>query len=155
VSRGLARNVDEYKSGLGSADQPRKGDLDGRGSLSQSALVEFSHFFFGACIDQATFMEKLLDSGELGRRIKLYARDEIDAGRLPKGSLEVLMEAFTHGQVERGKIKDLTGYQDRRSRQILSELVQKELLVSAGPRKPVRLGFPLDAVERWLPSLYV
>jgi Fic family protein len=155
VSRGLARNIDRYKATLAAADQPRQGDLDGRGSLSQKALLEFCHFFFESCIDQVTFIEKLLSPSELGRRIKLYARDEIDAGRLPKGSTELLMEAFTFGHVDRGKIQELTGYKDRRARQILVELVQKDLLVPTGPRKPVRLGFPLDAVERWLPTLYV
>ena len=155
VSRGLARNLERYKATLAAADQPRQGDLDGRGSLSLKALLEFCRFFFESCIDQVTFMEKLLSPAELGRRIKLYTRDEIDAGRLPKGSTEVLLEAFTFGHVERGKIQELTGYKDRRARQILVELVQKDLLVSTGPRKPVRLGFPLDVIERWLPTLYV
>ncbi len=155
VSRGLARNIDRYKATLAAADQPRQGDLDGRGSLSLKALLEFCHFFFESCVDQVTFMEELLNPSELGRRIKLYARDEIDAGRLPKGSTEVLIEAFTFGHVERGKIQELTGYKDRRARQILVELVQKDLLVSTGARKPVRLGFPLDVVGRWLPTLYV
>jgi Fic family protein len=155
VSRGLARNIERYKATLAAADQPRQGDLDGRGSLSLKALLEFCQFFFESCIDQVTFMEKLLNPRELGRRIKVYARDEIDAGRLPKGSTEVLLEAFTFGHVERGKIQELTGYKDRRARQILVELVHKDLLVSTGPRKPVRLGFPLDVIERWLPTLYV
>ncbi|MFT5503533.1 MAG: Fic family protein [Gammaproteobacteria bacterium] len=155
VSRGLARNIERYKATLAAADQPRQGDLDGRGSLSLKALLEFCQFFFESCIDQVTFMEKLLDPSELGRRIKLYARDEIDAGRLSKGSTEILLEAFTFGHVDRGKIQELTGYKDRRARQILVELVQKDLLVSTGPRKPVRLGFPLEVIERWLPTLYV
>jgi hypothetical protein len=113
-------------------------------------------------------MERLLDPSELGRRVRLYARDEVDAGRLPNGSTEILdrnprpnssteflMEALSSGEVERGKIQQLTGYQERRSRQILSDLVHKDLLVSTGPRRPVRLGFLLHALERWLPSLYV
>lgn len=155
VSRGLARAVDKYKATLAAADQPRRGDLDGRGNLSRQALIGFCNFFFEACIDQVTFMETLLNPSELGRRIRLYTRDEVDAGRLPKGSVEVLGEALSAGEVERGKIQELTGYRERRSRQILSDLVQKDLLVSTGPRRPVRLGFPLHVVERWLPSLYV
>lgn len=155
VSRGLARGVDRYKATLAAADQPRRGDLDGRGNLSQQALVDFCRFFFESCIDQVEFMESLLNPSELGRRIRLYARDEVDSGRLPKGSEAVLLEALNVGELERGKIRDLTGYQERRARQILSELVQLDLLVSTGPRRPVRLGFPLHVAERWLPSLYV
>ena len=117
--------------------------------------MDFCRFFFEACIDQVEFMESLLNPSELGRRIRLYARDEVDGGRLPKGSESVLLEAFNVGELERGKIRDLTGYQERRARQILSELVQLDLLVSTGPRRPVRLGFPLHVAERWLPSVYV
>ena len=155
VSRGLARQVEEYKLRLASADQRRRGDLDGRGNLSLSALVDFCRFFYSTCVDQVTFMGSLLNPSELGRRIRLFARDEIDAGKLPKGSLEILVEALNSGEIERGRIQDITGYQERRARQILSELIQKDLLVPTGPKKPVRLGFPLAAAERWLPSLYV
>ena len=62
-----------------------------------------------------------------------------------------LLEALTFDHVERGKIQELAGYKDRRARQILVKLAQKDLLVSTGPRKPARLGFPLDVIERWLP----
>jgi Fic family protein len=41
ISRGLARSVAEYKSQLMAADEPRRGDLDGRGNLTQAGLVEF------------------------------------------------------------------------------------------------------------------
>ena len=35
IARGLARNVEAYKAGLAACDEPRRGDLDGRGTLSQ------------------------------------------------------------------------------------------------------------------------
>ncbi|MCP3888179.1 MAG: Fic family protein [Desulfobulbaceae bacterium] len=41
VARGLARQKSSYKSILQAADAPRQGDLDGRGTLSQKALVDF------------------------------------------------------------------------------------------------------------------
>jgi hypothetical protein len=63
-------------------------------------------------------------------------------------------EAFIAGELERGRAPEITGYQERRGREILSNLLAKGLLVSQGPRAPVRLGFPLDAVERWFPRLY-
>ena len=155
VSRGLARTVERYREQLAAADLSRQGDLDGRGSLSQRSLVSFCDYFFGICIDQVQFMESLLQPAELGRRIELYTRDEIDAGRLPKGSTAVLIEALIKGQVERGKLPELTGYKERQARMVLAKLIERGLLVSTGPRKPVRLGFPLHAVERWLPALYV
>ena len=48
VSRGLARGLKsrgEYRSWMDRADTPRQGDLDGRGNLSERALVEFSEWF--------------------------------------------------------------------------------------------------------------
>jgi hypothetical protein len=52
VSRGLAKTVDRYKSTLMLADEPRHGDLDGRGALSTLRLHEFCEYFLGTCIDQ-------------------------------------------------------------------------------------------------------
>ena len=154
VSRGLARSVERYKSCLAYADEPRHGDLDGRGSLSALRLREFSEYFLETCIDQVRFMESLLQPSELLRRMKLYVDDEISAGNLPKGSLELLREALLAGDLERGKAADLTGYQERRGREILAHLLKVGLLVSQGPRAPVRLGFPVNVVERLFPLLF-
>ena len=154
VSRGLARSVERYKSCLAHADEPRRGDLDGRGSLSALRLREFCEYFLETCIDQVRFMESLLQPSELLRRMKLYVDDEISAGNLPKGSLELLREALLAGDLERGKAADLTGYQERRGREILAHLLKAGLLVSQGPRAPVRLGFPVNIVERLFPLLF-
>lgn len=154
VARGLARQVEAYKMHLMHADEPRHGDLDGRGALSTKRLKEFCEFFLATCLDQIEFMESLLQPTEILRRMKLYVDDEVAAGRLPKGSLALLREALLAGELERGKAADLTGYQVRRGREILARLLQVGLLVSQGPRAPVRLGFPTDVVERWFPKLF-
>ena|SRR5271165_6077720 len=154
ISRGLARTVERYKEGLMLADEPRRGDLDGRGALSTLRLREFCEYFLEVCIDQVIYMESLLQPPELLRRIKLYVDDEISANRLSKGSLALLREALLSGEVERGKAADLTGYQERRGRKILAQLIKAGLLVSQGPRSPVRLGFPVNVVERWFPMLF-
>ena len=154
AARGLARNAERYKSALARADDGRYGDTDGRGSLSDQALGGFTRFFLDTCIDQVQFMESLLQPSELLRRMKLYIDDEVSARRLPRGSLPLLREALLTGELDRGRAADLTGYRERRGRQILSTLIDRGLLVSQGPRAPVRLGFPLDVVEVWFPRLY-
>lgn len=154
IARGLARSNESYKAKLQLADQVRQGNLDGRGALSEKALIEFCSYFLTMSIDQVEFMESLLQPGELLRRMKLYCDDEVDAGRLPKRSMAMLKEAFVMGEFERRRAPEITGYQERRAREILSELLSRGLLVSTGPKKPVRLGFPLEVVERWFPSLY-
>lgn len=154
VSRGLARNVDAYKAALQSADEPRRGDLDGRGNLSERALKDFCVFFLTCCIDQIDFMSNLLNLDELLNRMRIHITEEIAAKRLPKGSFELLREAVYSGEFNRGRAEEITGYQERAARDVLSKLVKLGYLVSDTPRGPVRLGLPLDAVERWLPKLY-
>lgn len=154
VARGLARSSSEYRARLANADAPRQGDLDGRGALSATQLEEFCAFFLRVSTDQVKFMGSLLQPGELLRRMKLYTDDEQAAGRLPPRSMALLREALLIGEVARGRAPEITGYRERRAREILSTLLKKGLLVSRGPRAPVRLGFPLDVVERWFPRLY-
>lgn len=154
VSRGLARNASRYKALLMAADEPRRGDLDGRGSLSERALIDFCAFFLEVCVDQVEFMASILEPAELLRRIALYCEDETRAGRLPRGSFPILREALLAGEVERGRAPDLTGYRERMARMVVAKLLERELLVSDTHRAPLRLDFPVDAVERWFPRLF-
>ena len=107
------------------ADEPRRNDLDGRGSLSQSALTDFCDFFLCASIDQVDFMESLLQPSELLRRIHIFVEDEIRAGRLPRGSYPVLREAVLAGDVDRALARQLTGFQERMGRTVISKLLGK------------------------------
>ena len=65
VARGLARNVKAYKEHLMNCDQPRRNDLDGRGTLSEESLAEFTKFFLETCLDQVHFMETLVQPERL------------------------------------------------------------------------------------------
>ncbi|MBV6424889.1 MAG: hypothetical protein NAOJABEB_02703 [Steroidobacteraceae bacterium] len=154
VSRGLARNSGEYKRLLMAADQPRRNDLDGRGALSHDALIDFCTFFLETCLDQIRYMRELLDPSELQRRMELYVRDEESAERLPKRSFAVLREALLTGQLERGRVPMLIDTSERTARRVISVLIEKRLLVSGSHKAPLRLGFPIDVVERWFPKLY-
>jgi len=154
VSRGLARQPEQYKTLLAAADQPRRNDLDGRGALSLEALKDFCRFFLRVCVDQVEFMRGLLQPGEILRRIEIYVNEEVAAKRLPKGSFEMLREAFYEGSVPRGRAPQITGYEERRARDTLSALLERGLLIASSPRGPVSLGIPMDVVERWLPTLY-
>jgi Fic family protein len=150
VSRGLARNVDRYKSLLMAADE-----LEKRGAnLSGEGLVNFCRFFLDVCVDQIEFMASILAPNELARRMEIYAEDEVRAGRLPKGSFTLLREALLAGEFERGGAPSITGYKERMARTVLSKLLELGLLTSSGPKAPVRLGFPVNVIERWFPSLF-
>jgi Fic family protein len=154
AARGLARNVDRYKSLLMAADEERRNALDGRGHLSQRALIEFCKFFLNVCVDQLEFMHSILRPAELLRRIEIYTEEEVRANRLPKASFALLREALLAGEFDRGRAASITGYKERMARNVLSQLLESGLLVSPGPKARVRLAFPNFVVERWFPALY-
>lgn len=154
VSRGLARSSDKYKSLLMQADMVRHGDLDGRGNLTAKGLKEFCLYFLETCIDQVDYMTSILEPSDLLIRMEIYIEEEIRSRRLLKGTFPLLREALLAGSFDRGKATVITGYQERQARKVLSSLLEKELLVSDSPRGAVKLGFPIDVVERWFPKLY-
>src|SRR5687768_2493678 len=65
VARGLARNVDIYRRHLAACDLTRRNDLDGRGNLSEENLAAFTRFILVTCLDQVTFMERLVQPDQL------------------------------------------------------------------------------------------
>ena len=67
--RGFARTHEAYYAQLAAADQPRAGDLDGRGNLSERALVEWTGYVLALSIDQVRFMTGLLDVNGMKERI--------------------------------------------------------------------------------------
>ena len=154
VARGLGCNIQEYKLRLQAADLPRQDGLDGRGNLSLKGLEGFCEFFLTVCINQIDYMQSILATNELMRRIRLYCRDEVEANRLMKGSFNLLREALLVGSFERGRASEITGYADRQARKVLKGLLDQGLLVSDTPKGAVRLGFPGHVLEFWLPRLY-
>lgn len=154
VARGLARDEGRYKSLLAQADQPREGDLDGRGNLTQRGLIEFCKFFLIQSVDQIRFMGGLLEPTTLLTRMEIYVEEEVRAKRLMRGSFAVLREAVMSGEVARSKIPTLTGYEERGARNVTAGLVERGLLTAVTHRAPLRLAFPADVAERWFPNLY-
>jgi Fic family protein len=154
VARGLARRVEQYKRLLADADQQRHSDLDGRGALSQEALVSFCRFFLDTCIDQVKYMRSVLEPTKILNRLEIYTQEEIAAKKLMKGSFTLLREALLAGEFERGRAAAITGYKERSARAVVSRLIKNGLLVSDTPKSPVRIGFPIGVVERLFPSLY-
>ncbi len=154
ISRGLSRQSNDYKLHLEEADSPRRGDLDGRGSLSNRGLINFSKFFLSTCIDQVDYMSSILEPQELLRKIEIYTEEEIRADRLPRGSFSLLREAVLQGEFQRGQAMSITDYSSRQASRVLSELCKQGLLISDSPKGAVRLNFPVKVLERWLPALY-
>lgn len=153
VSRGLARglkNRSDYKRMMDHADSPRRNDTDGRGNLSQAALIEFTEWFLKVCLDQLSFMSELFDLENLGQRLSIYVdRHE----KLKPEGAKLLQEALIRGQFDRGEAPRITGLPERSARRVLSDLIAEGLL--AGTQKgPVSLRFPSHSLEILFPRLY-
>jgi len=164
VSRGLARNVEQYRSLLASADNQRQGDLDGRGNLSQAALTRFSEYFLDVCIDQINFMTRSLSIESFSERLQGYVKLRTEGmlpglkhdsdSKLKQEAFYLLREALLRGEFPRGDAKRITGLAERSAREILRSLVDEGLLVSTTEKSPVRLGFPVGAAHYWFPDLF-
>ncbi|HKT72197.1 MAG TPA: Fic family protein [Steroidobacteraceae bacterium] len=154
VARGLARNVAVYTGHLAACDQPRRNDLDGRGSLSEEALAEFARFFLTTCIDQVAFMEDLMQPDTLRTRILLWTEEEIRLDHLPPKSGSILEALLYRGELSRGDVAGVVGTGDRHARRVVSALIGRGVLVSDSIRAPLRLAFPAALASRWMPGLF-
>jgi Fic family protein len=154
VARGLARNVQDYKTRLANCDLPRRNDLDGRGHLSEEALAEFMRFFLNTCIDQVTFMEGLMQPERLRTRIALWAEEEIRLGVLPPKSGAILDAVLYRGELSRGDAPEVIGGSARSARRVVSALIEAGVLTSESTRAPLRLVFPAALASRWMPGLF-
>ncbi len=154
IARGLARNVVQYKSLLANCDLQRRNDLDGRGNLSEEALIEFTRFFLQTCLDQVTFMEELMQPDRLRARVLVWAEEEARLGHLPQRAGRILEAILYRGQLPRAEVPALLGTLARTATRVTSTLVQQGVLVSESSRAPLRLAFPARLAARWLPGLF-
>ena len=154
ISRGLARGLKsraEYKQMMDLADTPRQGDLDGRGNLSERALMEFIVWFLRVCLDQVTFMSNLFELDALAKRLRTYVeRSEV----LKPEAARLLEEALMRGQFERGEAARITGLPERTARRVFNEVIASGLLASETPKGAVSLRFPADTQEILFPRLF-
>jgi Fic family protein len=154
ISRGLARGLEsrtEYKQMMDLADTPRQGDFDGRGNLSERALIDFVTWFLRVSLDQVTFMSELFDLDNLANRLRTFiARHE----RFKPEAAALLEQTLVRGEIERGEASRITGLPVRTAQRLLNDLVGEGLLASATPKGPVSLRFPADSLEALFPRLY-
>jgi len=154
IARGLACNVDAYKAHLAACDQPRRNDFDGRGHLSEENLAEFTKFFLTTCLDQVTFMERLMDTSQLRARILLWAEEEIRLNKLPPKSAAIIEAVLYRGELARADTANIVATGERQARRVVSALIDRGVLISESTRAPLRLAFPAGLASRWMPGLF-
>jgi Fic family protein len=155
--RGFARSTDRYYALLAAADEPRRGDLDGRGNLSQQALVDWIGYVLSVCQDQVDFMAALLKLGDMERRIAAclaYEEQTLRSG-VRLAALRPLHYLFvTDSALERGEFKTMTGLGERTAGTVLKALLDRRLVASDTPQGPLRFGLPLHALRFYFPALW-
>lgn len=153
ISRGLARGLasrGEYNQMMDLADSVRESDLDGRGNLSQKALIAFISWFLEVALDQVRFMSGLFELEALSRRLRALARELL----LPAEAEFLLDTVMQRGEIDRGEVPRVTGLPERSARRVLNALVEKGLLASTTPKSAVSLRFPASSLEILFPRLF-
>lgn len=158
LSRGLAKHIVDYKSALAGADASRKGDFDGRGALSESALVAFVDFMLDTALDQVRYMERLLRLNEMKERIVAYvqARNDRrvpDQGELKEEAAQVLYHAFVEGSLSRTQALTLTNMPDRTGRRLITQLREEGLLIETSRLSDLTWAIPEHAEKFYFPQL--
>jgi len=154
VARGLARNEKEYKIHLANCDLPKRNDLDGRGTLSEEALIAFTAFFLRTCLDQVNFMRTLVEPEALRKRIAQWAEKKTKEGELPAKARLVLEAILYRGELPRGDVPGLVGLTERQARRITSALLDMDVIESDGPKAPLKMSFPAKLAHEWMPGLF-
>lgn len=153
LSRGLARASAQYKTVLAQADSTRQGDYDGRGVLSEKALVEFCEFMLDVANDQVSYMSDLLTLEQMHQRIKNYVQARNDGRIIGLGSLKdnvvlVLYNAFIAGKLSRSLAIESCGMPKRSARRLLAQLKEDGLLSETSSRSEIAWEVP-DHAEAW------
>lgn len=154
LSRGLAKRKSDYYLHLAHADAARRGDLDGRGALSQKAAYELVNFMLDVCEDQIRFMSTRLQIEHLKDRMARFcAERQLVMGRDARAA-PLLLEAMLMGKLERGAAPRLLGLGERAARKVVAECVDDGLLVADSHRADLTSRFPVYASAYLFPHLF-
>lgn len=154
ISRGLARNRNEYYAHLHNADQKRYNDYDGRGNLSMKGLEDFCSFFLKTAIEQVAFMKTMLEPTGLLERAKGFCDRMVAKDELPKEAFYILEIALLKGYVPKKDVERFTGKSENTARKIARALVDKGLLLPGEKLDPYKIAFPTRYTPYFFPNLY-
>ncbi len=158
LSRGLAKTSAQYKSVLAQADSVRQGDLDGRGVLSEKALLSFCSYMLETAIDQVNYISELLELKNMRLRIQGYIHARNDnrvrgLGSLKENAVLVLYNAFVHGELTRSLALESCGMPERSARRLLVQLKEEGLLSETSRRSVLTWEIPEHAEPWYFPHL--
>jgi Fic family protein len=156
LSRGLARWRQRYFAFLEAADQGRRGDLDGRGNLSDAALADFCVFFLETMLDQIQFMSGLLGLPALRTRVERYFQFEaLHLDRYREELMRVARALVDEGEIPRSRVQEITGKGATVSAEIAKLGLAEGYFETPSPKGPLRVAFPAKVHEFYFPQLFL
>ena len=157
ISRGLARNVEKYKSTLQYADMIVQGSQDGRGVLSNRGLSAFLDFMLETTLDLVEYMNKYLKIDSLGNNIEKYVKLSqngfFDMEPLPKYSELLFKELLIKGSISRGEVANIIGKSTRTATTLVSKLIKADFLSSKSHKEAISLKFNSHFASYIIPEL--
>lgn len=157
LPRGLARRQSEYYGRLANADAPRRGDLDGRGQLSQSALLEFIEFMLDVCLDQVQYMKSALQLTPLRDRLDrlIGLNPNLSAAGIRPEAAAALHALLAMGTMPRNDFKTFLGLGERLAIDQLQRLIRVGLVESPTPKsRHIYPGLPVWFAQDLFPDLH-
>lgn len=155
--RGFARTQDTYYARLAAADEPRAGDPDGRGNLTERGLEHWIAYVLEVCQDQVRFMSQTLALDGMKDRMAacLSYEEQVVKQGVRTESLRALHYLFaTQGELDRADFKALLGLGERLATAQVSALLKRGLLESDSPHGRLRLGVPQHVLRFYFPNLW-
>lgn len=155
--RGFARTEQTYKALLQAADEHRRGDLDGRGNLTQAGLVRWIEYTLDVCIDEVEFMARQLDVAGMRDRIKAALAFEtavVKSGVREEVLIPLHYLFATQGELARADFKSMTGLGERVATSTLSALLRRGFVTTDSPYGSLRFAIPRHALRFYLPALW-
>ena len=157
ISRGLAKNHNEYNKYLRHADTPRMSDTDGRGSLSSKCLEEYLFYMMNTALEQINYMNSCLKLDTLGNRIRVYSNKVnskmFDITPLPDKSELIFNELLICGEIKRGDIGGIIGKGRTTAVKVVNELLKRDFLYSKDSKDTLKLKINAHFGSQILPNL--
>jgi Fic family protein/dephospho-CoA kinase len=152
VTRGLARHEKRYKALLSNCDLSRRNDLDGRGNLSEEAMVNFTTFFLETSLDQVEYMHGLVQPTRLEVRISLLVQEEIRVEELTPFTEQMALHLLLYGTAPRERLLKIAGDDVEAANRALDHLIKIGL--ASQSNEHLSLELPVRLLPRLLPGLF-
>ncbi|MBU3015260.1 Fic family protein [Poseidonibacter lekithochrous] len=159
ISRGLARNQEDYRKFLAKADDQFGPYNDGRGPLTLKGLETFLEFMLDIALDQVLFMSQYLKLDSMVTKIKAFVELSQkgmlhNIKPLPKNSNKLLEYLLIHGEVTRGEAIKVLDVSAPTSNTIVKELLEEDYLETDSPRGKLKFKLNSKLSGYLIPDLF-